>query len=110
MAYVIAPSDCINCGKCRRECPTQTILFFGREDEKHWVEPSGCIDCDLCARACPMDCITREDEPVLALEQMDSARARARSFFGQRRRFKRALAGYADAVIGASHNGLRGHG
>lgn len=102
MAYVIAPTDCINCGKCRRECPTQTILFFGRDDEKHWVDPTGCIDCDLCARACPMDCITQEPEPVLQLAELNRARARARAFFGQRRRFARTLGSYADAVVAAT--------
>lgn len=99
MAYVIAPMDCINCGKCRRECPTQTILFFGRDDAKHWIDPTGCIDCDLCARACPMDCITREAEPVLEMGEMNRARARARSFFGHRRRFGRALNRYVDTVV-----------
>jgi NAD-dependent dihydropyrimidine dehydrogenase PreA subunit len=97
--YVIAQADCINCGKCRRECPTDTIRFFGQAEGKHRIDPNACIDCDLCARVCPMDCITREPTPLIDVELLTSARDHARSFFASRRSFAESIRAYALDVI-----------
>jgi NAD-dependent dihydropyrimidine dehydrogenase PreA subunit len=97
--YVIAQADCINCGKCRRECPTETIRFFGQAEGKHWIDPMACIDCDLCARVCPMDCIDREPVPVVDVELITAARDQARSFFASRRTLAHSLGDYAEQVL-----------
>lgn len=99
MPYLIAQPDCINCGKCRRECPTDTIRFFGQAEGKHWIDPAGCIDCDLCARVCPMDCITRQATPVVDVHLITEAREQARAFFRDRRSSAQNLGDYADTVL-----------
>src|SRR2546421_4660860 len=99
MPYVIAQADCINCGKCRRECPTDTIHLFGQSEGKHWIEPARCIDCDLCARVCPMDCIARLPVPAADIELISDARGQARHFFASRRAFARSLERYARQVL-----------
>src|SRR6476646_8449613 len=107
MAYVIAQSACINCGRCRHECPTDTIRFFAQAEDKHWIDPVRCIDCDLCLRVCPTDCISREATPVIQSELLTAARDDARVFFATRRSIARSLAAYASGVIasvGATEN------
>ena len=48
---------CINCGWCRRVCPTETIKYFATGHRTHVVDPDGCIDCGICMPVCPVDCI-----------------------------------------------------
>lgn len=99
MAYVVEQAVCINCGKCRRECPTDTILYFAEASGKHRIDPEGCIDCDLCARVCPVDCITRDDAHLVDRDLVDEARARARIYFSEERSYRRGLEAYAAAVV-----------
>lgn len=56
MAYVIN-DDCIACGACQGECPTDAI---SEGDGKYDINPDTCIDCGSCAEVCPVDAIHPE--------------------------------------------------
>ena len=56
MAYTIN-DDCINCGVCAPECPTECIKEGG---SKFTIVASDCIDCGVCVDACPVDAIKPE--------------------------------------------------
>jgi len=49
MAYYIN-DECINCGACEPECPTNVI---SEGDGKYVIDAEGCIDCGACADVCP---------------------------------------------------------
>ncbi|MGF7184030.1 ferredoxin [Desulfitispora alkaliphila] len=51
MTYIIN-DDCINCGACPPECPTDAIT---EEGDKHHIDPDKCIDCGNCAEVCPTE-------------------------------------------------------
>lgn len=80
MAVTILLEPCINCGLCRRACPTETIRFFTTGRRTHVVEPAGCIDCDICVPICPEKCIVRDETYVHDPVELDSAKARAREW------------------------------
>ena len=50
MAYKIN-DDCIACGACAGECPTEAIA---EADGKYEIDADKCIDCGTCADACPV--------------------------------------------------------
>jgi formate hydrogenlyase subunit 6/NADH:ubiquinone oxidoreductase subunit I len=80
-------SKCINCGWCRRVCPTETIKYFSTGHRTHVVEPDGCIDCGICPPVCPVDCIS-EVEYVVPEDKLAAAKDKARSFAANQRRMK----------------------
>ncbi len=51
MAYKIS-DDCIACGACEPECPTDSITAG---DPIYVIDPETCIDCGACADVCPVD-------------------------------------------------------
>ena len=51
MAYKIT-EDCIACGACAAECPTEAI---SEGDGIYVIDAEECIDCGSCAEACPVD-------------------------------------------------------
>ncbi|MCL2023521.1 MAG: 4Fe-4S binding protein [Oscillospiraceae bacterium] len=51
MAYIIT-DDCISCGACEGECPTNAI---SEGEGKFVVNPELCIDCGACGDVCPVD-------------------------------------------------------
>ena len=53
MAYVIN-DDCIKCGTCVDECPSEAI---SEGDTKYVIDPAACVDCGTCADACPSEAI-----------------------------------------------------
>ena len=53
MAYTIN-DNCISCGACESECPTEAI---SEGDTKYEIDPNTCIDCGACADVCPADAI-----------------------------------------------------
>ncbi|HEY8492214.1 MAG TPA: 4Fe-4S binding protein [Dehalococcoidia bacterium] len=82
MAYRIDLAPCINCGWCRKVCPTECIRYFTTGRRTHVIDPAMCIDCGICARVCPEDCIHpdpdyRHDPAVLA-QAREKAKAWAR--------------------------------
>lgn len=53
MAYLIN-DDCINCGICSDECPTESI----EEGQTHYEILAGnCTDCGTCAEVCPVNAV-----------------------------------------------------
>ena len=95
MAYTIDLAVCINCGLCRRACPTETIRCFTTGRRTHVIEPAGCISCGLCAQVCPVDCIS--PDPAYAHDPQDLAAAREKARAWARRRRERELAQRAAA-------------
>jgi formate hydrogenlyase subunit 6/NADH:ubiquinone oxidoreductase subunit I len=77
---------CINCGWCRRVCPTETIRYFSTGHRTHVVEPDGCIDCGICPPVCPVDCIDPVPDYVVPADKLEAAKAKARAFAGKQRR------------------------
>ena len=80
MTFRIDLGPCINCGLCRRTCPTDCIHFFTTHRRTHVIDPAGCIDCGLCAQACPVDCIDRDREYVHDERELAQAKAQARGW------------------------------
>jgi ferredoxin len=50
MAYKIT-DDCIACGACEAECPTDAIS----PGDIYVIDADACIDCGACANVCPTD-------------------------------------------------------
>lgn len=50
MAYIIT-DDCIACGACEPECPTDCIS----PGDIYVIDADACIDCGACANVCPTD-------------------------------------------------------
>jgi ferredoxin len=48
MTYKIN-QDCIACGVCQAECPTDAIS----EGDIYVIDPEKCIECGACADVCP---------------------------------------------------------
>jgi formate hydrogenlyase subunit 6/NADH:ubiquinone oxidoreductase subunit I len=80
MAVRIELEPCINCGLCRRACPTETIRFFTTGRRTHVVEPAGCIDCDRCVQVCPEACIVPDTAYVHNTVELEAAKAKARAW------------------------------
>jgi ferredoxin len=61
MAMTIT-DECISCGACEPECPTEAI-FEG--DVIYEIEPEKCVECEgyfdtnQCVEVCPVDCIIK---------------------------------------------------
>ena len=55
MAYIIN-DECIACGACEPECPTEAIS----PGDIYVIDPEKCIDCAACADVCPTDAIHPE--------------------------------------------------
>lgn len=102
MAFRIDLGACINCGLCRRACPTECIHFFTTGRRTHVIDPAFCIDCGLCAGVCPMDCIERDpasvQHPATLAEAKQRAKAWARRRFEQERAAKAAAADLVRAL------------
>lgn len=81
-------AECINCGWCRRVCPTETIKYFATGRRTHVVEPDGCIDCGICVPVCPVNCIDPVPEYDVPAGLLADARTKAKAFAGNERRMK----------------------
>mgnify|MGYP000577616181 CR=1 FL=1 len=57
MAYHIT-DDCIACGACKPECPTDCI---SEGDPIYVIDAEQCIDCGSCAAVCPTDAPKPQD-------------------------------------------------
>lgn len=51
MAYRIT-EECIACGACAPECPTDAISYPG--NGIYVIDPEKCISCGNCAAVCPV--------------------------------------------------------
>ena len=81
-------TTCINCGWCRRVCPTETIKYFATGHRTHIVEADGCIDCGICVPVCPVDCIYPVEDYTVAPERLAAAKEQARAFAASQRKMK----------------------
>jgi formate hydrogenlyase subunit 6/NADH:ubiquinone oxidoreductase subunit I len=79
---------CINCGWCRRVCPTETIKYFSTGHRTHVVDADGCIDCGICPPVCPVHCIHPVEDYEVPPEKLEAAKAKARSYAANQRRIK----------------------
>jgi ferredoxin len=81
-------AGCINCGWCRRVCPTETIKYFSTGHRTHVVERDGCIDCGICPPVCPVHDIHEVPDYTPPPNKLEAAKARARSYAAEQRRMK----------------------
>jgi len=54
MAHRIVRKECINCGSCQNECPTEAISEDG---DCFIIKTDLCNDCGSCKEVCPQECI-----------------------------------------------------
>lgn len=86
MTFQIDLKPCINCGWCRRSCPTTCIEYFATGKRTHVITAKDCIDCGICAQVCPVDCISHDPVYVHDPVELESARDKARGWARERRR------------------------
>jgi formate hydrogenlyase subunit 6/NADH:ubiquinone oxidoreductase subunit I len=102
VAVRILLDPCINCGLCRRVCPTDTIRYFTTHHRTHVVEPAGCIDCDKCIHVCPENCIVRDEGYVHDPNELAAAKERARGWAARQNATRTALRQRAAAAVAAT--------
>ena len=65
--------DCISCGACLPECPTDSI---SEGDTIYVIDANTCVECvghfdtQQCASVCPVDCIVKAQPPSLVQSKM----------------------------------------
>jgi ferredoxin len=104
MTYRIELAGCINCGLCRRACPTDTIRFFLTHQRTHVIEPEGCIDCAICAKVCPVNVIAHDPTYVHDPDLFAAAQQKARDWAGRQRKLtlqRRARAAATAKLVAA---------
>lgn len=99
MAYAIDLGPCINCGLCRRACPTDTIHYFTTGRRTHVIDPAGCISCDLCAQVCPVDCISPNLDYGHDPAELAAAKDKAKAWARRRREQQLAQRAAADQLV-----------
>jgi formate hydrogenlyase subunit 6/NADH:ubiquinone oxidoreductase subunit I len=102
-------AECINCGWCRRVCPTETIKYFATGHRTHVVEPDGCIDCGICTPICPVHCIHPVPEYTVAPEKLELAKAKAKAYAAKQRKVKRDREAIVAATIAKLNAGSVSH-
>ena len=79
MLFRIDEGRCVDCGACRRHCPTVAIPY---DEFQHQVVPAKCIGCTICYAVCPADAVvpvpddTPRPRPNLSWEAMERVRMR----------------------------------
>ncbi|NPE31370.1 4Fe-4S binding protein [Methanococcoides sp. SA1] len=58
MVAVINRVECVGCGTCVDDCPSEAISMDGENIAV--VKADECIDCGACVDSCPTDAITME--------------------------------------------------
>lgn len=99
-------SKCINCGWCRRVCPTEAIKYFSTGHRTHVVNADECIDCGICPPVCPVDCISDVPEYTVAPDKLAIAKEKAKAHAANQRRMKldrEALIARTLAKLEAAH-------
>ena len=91
MTFRVDLGPCINCGLCRRVCPTEAVKYYTTGRRTHVIDDDWCIDCALCAHICPVDCIDHLPQIQPAPEQLELAKAKARTFAKQQRQEQRTI-------------------
>src|SRR5262245_34587735 len=93
-------AGCINCGWCRRVCPTETIKYFTTGHRTHVVEPDGCLACGICTPVCPVNVIYPVPEYTVPEPQLTAARDKAKAFAAKQRRIKLDREAVVDRTLG----------
>ena len=101
MAYEIDLKPCINCGWCRRACPTTCIEYFATGRRTHVITAKDCIDCGICAQVCPVDCISIDEVYVHDPIELEAAKTKARAWAKDRRQKKLATIARMEARVEA---------
>lgn len=101
MAVRIELGACINCGLCRKACPTDAIRFFTTHHRTHVVEPQLCIDCPKCIAVCPEACIIPDDSYVHDSAELEAAKALARAWAAKQRTLKGRVRDRAAVAVAA---------
>ncbi|HQJ05368.1 MAG TPA: 4Fe-4S binding protein [Spirochaetota bacterium] len=57
MRYTIEQKNCIGCGACKLNCPSNAIT--GIHGQYHTIDKEMCIRCGQCFKICPRDAIIR---------------------------------------------------
>jgi formate hydrogenlyase subunit 6/NADH:ubiquinone oxidoreductase subunit I len=99
-------SRCINCGWCRRVCPTEAIKYFSTGHRTHVVDPDRCIDCGICPPVCPVDCIEAVPDYTVPPEKLEAAKEKAKRYAASQRKMKldrEALIARTLAKLEATH-------
>ncbi|ABE52473.1 4Fe-4S binding protein [Methanococcoides burtonii] len=58
MVAVINRDECVGCGTCVDDCPSEAISMDGENIAV--VNADECIDCGACVDSCPTDAISME--------------------------------------------------
>ena len=58
MVAIINRDECVGCGTCVDDCPSEAITMDG--DNIAVVDNDECLDCGACVDSCPTDAITME--------------------------------------------------
>ena len=93
-------AGCINCGWCRRVCPTETIKYFATGHRTHVVVADGCIDCGICVPICPVDVIYPVPEYTPPPAALEAAREHARAYAARQRKMKLDRDGVVARTLG----------
>jgi len=99
MTFKIELEGCINCGWCRRACPTDTIHFFLTQHRTHVIDPTGCIDCAICARVCPVNVISHDPTYVHDPVDVSTAKDHARAYASRQHAAKLQRRTRAEAAV-----------
>ncbi|MCZ6544142.1 MAG: 4Fe-4S binding protein [Chloroflexi bacterium] len=99
MTFRVDLGPCINCGLCRLVCPTEAVKYYTTGRRTHVIDDDWCIDCALCAHICPVDCIDHLPQIQPAPEQLELAKAKARTFAKQQREKQRTIDDRAAAFL-----------
>jgi len=99
VAFTIDLGPCINCGLCRRACPTECIHFFTTGRRTHVIDPAFCIDCGICAKVCPVDCIAHDPHYVHEPSVLAEAKQQAKAWARRRYERDRAARAAAEAAV-----------
>ena len=58
MVAKVNADECVGCGTCVDECPSEAISM--NDNDIAVVDADACTDCGMCVDACPTEAITME--------------------------------------------------
>ncbi|MGB3907718.1 MAG: 4Fe-4S binding protein [Methanomethylovorans sp.] len=58
MVAIINANECVGCGACIDECPSEAISLNG--DNIAVVDADECLDCGACVDVCPTSAVSME--------------------------------------------------
>ena len=58
---VVNLENCISCGTCQRNCPTD-VMTVTKDPKNTAIDMNYCKGCGICSEVCPKNCISMQDE------------------------------------------------